>query len=142
MSADNGYTVAEVNDRPGQYGIFYWMGDADYACVYERAVVVTPAPWPYTKRHVYDSVEEAIMNAHRLNVKEPTEYGVTVEPRLLTGGRVALVRQFIINVQTDDYFGTSPEQDESISEAMQAAEDAANEVLADGLKAKVIDASS
>lgn len=64
MSADNGYTVAKVEDAPG-YGIFYWQGVHWGNTLESRAA------------GIYSDPVAAVLAAHRLDQgMAATEYGV------------------------------------------------------------------
>jgi hypothetical protein len=76
MSADNGYIVKHVEnpDEPdGEIAIFYYMGD------HLRSESEGKVTWLNTMI----GATTALVTAHILNYKEPTEYGVSVTKEVL-----------------------------------------------------------
>lgn len=74
MSADNGHVVSKLYNDDYKYGIFYYSASADL-----------PAEW-YTKENaikVFRHPVAAILEAHRIEENNRTEYGVSVHSRVL-----------------------------------------------------------
>ena len=71
MSADNGYIVARLDQKEDEYGIFYYSGDNDKPFTRENA------------ERTYTNPVHAILEAHKIQASEKTEYGVNVRPSVL-----------------------------------------------------------
>lgn len=79
MSADNGYTVQPCYQDPThQHGIFYYSASQDYD---KSDYAVEKAEESFL------SAISAILYAHELNDKDPTEYGVHVSVQTLYSAR-------------------------------------------------------
>jgi hypothetical protein len=72
MSADDGYAVARLDQKDDEWGIFHYIGDDTSLFTRERAL------------STYSNPIHAILEAHRVNDKSPTEYGVYVRWHVLT----------------------------------------------------------
>jgi hypothetical protein len=79
MSSDNGYQVLPVDDRPEEWGIFYYQGDNNEpACPARNARMIESNPIA------------AILKAHRIDKRDRTEYGVYVGEECLRAAELTM----------------------------------------------------
>jgi hypothetical protein len=94
MSSDNGYVVAKFTSLGFiKYGVFYWSGDGLDSYEYEGALIkeshytidglTGERGYIVDSRHVYDDPQTAIVQAHKINAQNYTEYGVSVNTDVL-----------------------------------------------------------
>lgn len=74
MSADNGHAVMKIYESTNEYGIFYYNASATYYHSYYKRENATA---------VYSHPVAAILEAHRLEAFNRTEYGVSVSDVVL-----------------------------------------------------------
>jgi len=73
MSADNGFAILSLDDKPEYWGIFYYSGETDSTTALSKDA-----------RDVLANPITAILKAHRMQKQERTEYGVYVSEECLT----------------------------------------------------------
>jgi hypothetical protein len=79
VSADNGFTILPLDDRPEYWGIFYYQGDGDFTTALSidaREVIANPIT--------------AILKAHKMQKQERTEYGVYVSDECLSAALLTM----------------------------------------------------